>query len=61
LPGKSAILDRPLGTGNLDFAFDVPARSCGAQQLALTGRADESARSSDFIISNLSLTGAGAR
>jgi hypothetical protein len=61
LPGKSAILDRPLGTGDLDFAFDVPSRGCGAQQLALTGRADESARSSDFIISNLSLTAAGAR
>jgi hypothetical protein len=61
LPGKTMILDRPIASGGLDLAFVVPPRGCGAQQFQLTARAGESAASSDFLISNLSLTAAGAR
>ena len=59
LPDKSIVLDRPIEqAGEVDAMVEVPARGCGAQQLALLAQAGESAASSDFAISGLSLTAA---
>jgi hypothetical protein len=60
LPSKSPILDQAVAQqGTLDLPIRVPAVGCGAQQLSLVAQAGESARSSDFAISELSLTAAG--
>lgn len=56
---KNIILDQPLGRGRLEAAFSVPSKECGAQQFELVARAVESARSSDFLVSDLKLEVAG--
>jgi hypothetical protein len=61
LPGASRILDAPVRPGRLDLGFEVPSQGCGAQQLQLFGQGMEMASSSDFLISDLNLTVAGAR
>jgi hypothetical protein len=59
LPSKSVILDQVLvKPGPLDLPLQVPASGCGAQQLSLNSQASESPSSSDFAISDLSLTAA---
>jgi hypothetical protein len=58
LQDKSILLDRKLPQENsLNAIFDVPA-DCGAQQIVLVAQSGESGRSSDFVISNFSLTSA---
>jgi hypothetical protein len=61
LPGNNLLADRPTQPGHSDFEFEVPATGCGAQRLQLVAAADDSGRSSDFVISDFGLTPARVR
>lgn len=57
LPDRRVILDRSIGqAGALDWSVNVSSSGCGAQQLELSAKANDAGRSSDFLISDLSLT-----
>lgn len=55
LPGGTRLLDAPVALGKIGFDLAVPASRCGAQQLGLSAQGAGDIRSSDFVISSLSL------